>query len=396
MAGRFLLVYLALFVPFAIVTPYLQKLLFLRGFHEDQIGLIQGCLEAMAVLAPPLWGYLSDYSGRPRLVLALCMFGAIPAFQLFGLVHGLTAALGTAALFGLFYRPLVPLTDGITFRYLSTHGGDYGKIRVGGSLAFVGCLLLLEPLGIGSSRDGRMILVAVAVAGLFHLASLALIPAAVNAAPSSLPHGKAPPHQSTLAACRELCRPQFLCFTLCAFLGRFALMSYYGFFTLYLAKEHGIEKAGLIWLLGPLSEIPVIYYSRRIMDHIGVRNLFALGLLGITVRLASFCLAPSLWVVVPLQLLHSLTFGAYHCSSVTYVSRIVPVRLLSTAQTLFSAVTIGLGSMIGGAVGGMVARHFGFRALYGSFGVVAAVAFVLLLLTVPASDQGRAAAPTPT
>ena len=390
MAWRFLLVYLALYVPFAVVTPYLQKLLFLRGFREDQIGLIQGCFEAMAVVAPPLWGYLSDRSGRPRMVLALCMCGAIPAFQVFGLVHGLTAALGTAALFGLFYRPLIPLTDGITFRYLHTHGGDYGKIRIGGSLAFIGCLLLLEPLGIGSSRDGSMILAAVAVAGQFHLASLALIPAAATA-PAGVPQAGAAPRPSVRAACRELCRPRFLYFTLCAFLGRLALMSYYGFFTLYLAKEHGVAKAGLIWLLGPLSEIPVIYFSRRIMDRIGVRNLFALGLLGIAVRLAGFGLAPSLWVVIPLQFLHSLTFGAYHCSSVTYVSRIVPARLQSTAQSLFSAVTIGLGSMIGGAVGGVVARHFGFRTLYGSFGVLAAAAFVLLLLTVPAADDGRTA-----
>lgn len=392
MAWRFLLVYLALYVPFAVVTPYLQKLLFLRGFREDQIGLIQGCFEVMAVVAPPLWGYLSDHSGRPRLILALCMCGAIPAFQLFGLVHGLTAALGTAALFGLFYRPLIPLTDGITFRYLNTHGGDYGKIRIGGSLAFIGCLLLLEPLGIGSSRDGVMILAAVAVTGLFHLASIALIPAAAPVPAGGHADGPAA-RPSVLVACRELCRPAFLCFTFCAFLGRLALMSYYGFFTLYLAKEHGVEKAGLIWLLGPLSEIPVIFFSRRIMDRIGVRNLFALGLLGIAVRLAGFGLAPSLWVVIPLQFLHSLTFGAYHCSSVTYVSRIVPARLQSTAQTLFSAVTIGLGSMIGGALGGMVARHLGFRALYGSFGVLAAVSFVLLLLTVPASDAGRTPAP---
>jgi PPP family 3-phenylpropionic acid transporter len=192
-------------------------------------------------------------------------------------------------------------------------------------------------------------------------------------------------HQSFVAACRDLCRPAFLCFTFCAFLGRFAMMSYYGFFTLYLATVHGVEKAGLIWLLGPLSEIPVIFFSRRIMARTGVRNLFALGLLGAALRLVGFALAPSLWVLVPLQFLHSLTFGAYHCSTVTYVSRAVPPRLQSTAQTLFAAVTQGLGSMLGGAVGGLLARHFGFRALYGTFGGLAAASLLLLLLTVPAS-----------
>jgi PPP family 3-phenylpropionic acid transporter len=356
----------------------------LRGYREDEIGLIQGSFEVMAVLAPPLWGYLSDHSGRPRLVLALCMAGAIPAFQLFGVVRGLAAALGAAVLFGLFYRPLIPLTDGITFRFINTHGGDYGRIRIGGSLAFIGCLLLLEPLGIGSSRGGGMILAAVAVTGAFHLASIALIPAPA-VGPGERRHDAATHRQSALAACRELCQPAFLCFTACAFLGRLALMSYYGFFTLYLAREHGVAKAGLIWLLGPLSEIPVIYFSRRIMNRIGVRNLFAFGLLGIAIRLIGFGLAPSLWVVVPLQFLHSLTFGAYHCSTVTYVSRAVPVRLQSTAQTLFSAVTFGLGSMLGGALGGVLARHFGFRLLYGGFGGLAAVSLLALLLTVPST-----------
>jgi MFS family permease len=62
----------------------------------------------------------------------------------------------------------------------------------------------------------------------------------------------------------------------------------------------------------------------------------------------------------------------------------VPIRLQSTAQTLFSAVTFGLGSMLGGAVGGLLARHFGFRALYAGFAALAAVSLGLLLLTVPA------------
>ena len=99
---RLLLVYVALFVPFAVTTPYLQKLLALRGFREDEIGLIQGCFEFMAVVAPPLWGYLSDRTHHPRLVLALCICGAVPVFMLFGQVQGLGAAIGAALLLGLF------------------------------------------------------------------------------------------------------------------------------------------------------------------------------------------------------------------------------------------------------------------------------------------------------
>ncbi|MBN2449882.1 MAG: MFS transporter [Lentisphaeria bacterium] len=378
------MVYIALFVPFAVTTPYLQKLLSLRGFREDEMGFVLGCIELMAVVAPPLWGMLSDRSGRPRAVLAGCVVGMVPAFLLFGAVRSLPMAVGVAVLFGVLYRPLIPLTDGITFRFLNTHGGDYGKIRIGGSLAFIGTLLLLEPFGLGSRGNGAMILAALAGAGCLQLVSVLVLLPHPDEAPHTHRTRQSVPHSPAAEpALRELLRPAFLWFMACAFLGRFAMMGYYSFFTLYLAEMHGVQKAGLVWLLGPLSEIPVIYLSGRIMNRIGVRNLFALGILGAAVRLLGFSLAPSLAVVIPLQFLHSLTFGAYHCSSVTYVSRIVPQRLQSTAQTLFAAVTVGGGGILGGTAAGLLAHHLGFRAMYGCLGGVAALTLGVLLATVP-------------
>lgn len=385
-AWRFVLLYIGLYLPFAVATPYLQKLLALRGFPEDHIGLVLGCCELMAVLAPPLWGILSDRSGRPRLVLCAAVCGMVPAFQLFGVVRSLPAALGVALLFGFLFRPLIPLTDGLTFRFIHQRGGDYGRIRIGGSLAFTGMLLLLEQLGIGASPGGRMILVAMAVAGTVQLTTFLLAPG-LGHGETAAPAAPAPSQGTEAHGLHGLLRPAFLWFTLCAFLGRLAMMGYYGFFTLYLFRVHGVEKAGLIWLVGAMSEIPIIYYSRPIMQRIGVRNLFALGVLGVAVRLGGFSVAPGLWLVVPLQVLHALTFGAFHCSTVTYVSRVVPSRLQSTAQTVFAAVVTGGGGILGGALGGILARQYGFRVMYAAFGGLAAGALVLLLITVPTLAQ---------
>lgn len=380
---RFTLAYAALFLPFSVATPYLQVLLRCRGYGRDQIGLIVGCFEAMAVLAPPLWGYVADRLHRPKCVLAISIVGAAPAFLLFGAVSGVIAGLAVAVLFGLFYRPLIPLTDGLTFRYINTHGGDYGSVRVGGSVGFICWIVMLEVLGMAKSTSGGMILIAMAVASVLQLASLALLP------PDP---GKPESHETAkgthTAGLKLFTQRTFVIFTLCALLGRIAMMAYYGFFSLYLKEVHGFSKAGYIWFLGPLSEIPVIFFSRRIMDRIGVRNLFALGLLGCTVRLAGFGLAPSIWFVLPLQFLHSLTFGAYHTASVTYVSQLVPKTMQSTAQTIFAAITIGAGGLLGGAIGGAIAEHAGYTCLYLSFAGVALLALVLLLVFVPALGHG--------
>ena len=381
---RFTLAYAALFLPFSVATPYLQVLLGCRGYSKDQIGLILGCLEALAVLAPPLWGYVSDRLHRPKFVLAISIVGAIPSFLLFGLATGVITGLAVAVLFGLFYRPLIPLTDGLTFRYINTHGGDYGSVRIGGSIGFICWIITLEALGMAKSTNGGMILVAMAVASVLQLASLALLPS-----DPGKPERREERTANTAEGLKLFTQPTFVVFTLCALLGRIAMMAYYGFFSLYLRDVHGFEQAGFIWFLGPLSEIPVIFFSRRIMDRIGVRNLFALGLLGCTVRLAAFGLAPSIWFVVPLQFLHSLTFGAYHTASVTYVSRLVPKTMQSTAQTIFAAITIGAGGLLGGAIGGAVAEHAGYTCLYLSFACVALVALVLLLAFVPALGHGQ-------
>jgi PPP family 3-phenylpropionic acid transporter len=381
---RFFLSYLVLFLPFAVATPYLQLLLRMRGFERDEIGFIQGLFELMAVAAPPVWGILSDRTGRPRLALALAVMGMVPAFLLFGTVRSLVPAVFVALLFGFFYRPLIPLTDGITLRFIKQHGGDYGKVRIGGSIAFMVAVITLERVGIAQSRSGGIILVAMAVAGLMQFFCISLIPGNHDRGGN----GRAEPEHTHLdrAGMRVFLRREFLCFTGAAFLGRVAMMSYYGFFSLYLKEVHGFENAGYIWILGPLSEIPVIYASGRIMDRIGVRNLFALGLFGCALRLFGFSVASAIWMILPLQLLHALTFGAFHCSSVTYVSRIVPQRMQSTAQAVFAAVTVGGGGIIGGSVGGLVARHAGYSVLYGAFGGVALLALLLLLFTVPAVE----------
>ncbi len=377
-ALRIALCYAALFTTFAVATPYLQVLLAAQGFDRDAIGLIQGALEMMAIAAPPLWGYLSDRLGRPRLVIAAAIVGSVCSFWLFGAARGLAAGLGVALLFGLFYRPLIPLTDGYVFRLIHLRGGDYGKVRWTGSVSFIAVILTLVWLGVDGPRSRSLILGGMTAAGAVYLLAVARLPAdgSADAAGPTLPA----PSRADL---RALMSRGFLLFTLCAFLGRLAMTSYYHFFSLFLTQGLRLRNPTWLWTLGPLSEIPVLYFSGAIMRRIGVRNLFALGLLGAAVRLTCFSFVTELWQIVPLQFLHALTFGAYHAASVTFISRLAPPHMKATAQSAFAALSGGLGGLCGGALGGFVAQRWGFAALYRSFGLIAFAAVVLLLLFTP-------------
>ena len=63
---------------------------------------------------------------------------------------------------------------------------------------------------------------------------------------------------------------------------------------------------------------------------------------------------PPLAVLLPLQALHGLTYGATHLGAVHVMSRIVPPEQAGTAQALYASVTagiaMGLATLLAGAL----------------------------------------------
>jgi len=376
--GRFALNYFALFSVFAVVTPYFQKLLYLRGFNEEQIGFITAMLETVGIFAPPLWGWLSDHSRHRRRLLAATILGAAAMFMTFGWVGAFPLAVASAVVFGFFYRPIIPLNDGLFLRYLAEHGGDYGRPRIAGSVAFIIVIFTMEAVGVAGAHGREVILGAMALCAMFHVAAIGALPLTRREIAERAGERRHQRHFDW----RLFLSVQFVSFTLVAFLARVGISGYYGFFTLFLQKELGYKTAGYLWILGPVSEIPVIFFSSAIIRRIGVRNMFALGVAGAAVRLTGYAFVPSFWWIVPLQLLHSLTFGAFHTASIHYVHRIAPPDMKQSAVSVFNAVALGVSAIVGNAAGGMLILRQGYRFMYGCYGLVALVALAGLFLFV--------------
>ena len=381
---RFFAIYVSLFAPYAIITPYFQQLLKHLNYNDVQIGAIQGALELMAVAAPILWGVLADKLSAPRGVLAFTVILSLPMFFLFRFVNGGAAGVVVALLFGLFYKPNIPLTDGMTFRYIRTKGGDYGKIRIGGTVGYISFIAVFDAIcWLTGGVTVNKLIVEFSVAVALQLASLLLVPRFIEAPAVSNGAAEKKTESDRSNFLKLFLRPTFLVFMLAAFLGRFSMMSYYSFFSRYLDDVYGVKEVGWIWALGSLCEMPLVFCSKRIIDKIGLKSFFALGLLGCVLRLAGFSVESNIWVVLCLQPLHCLTFGAYHCATVTYVSRMFPAKLQGGAQGIFSAITVGLGGLVGSAVGGVVLDAFNYTVLYTAFSGVAFLGLVICLLFVP-------------
>ena len=52
-------------------------------------------------------------------------------------------------------------------------------------------------------------------------------------------------------------------------------------------------------------------------------------------------ISTEVWILTIAQALHAFTFGAAHLGGMTFISRVAPKELLTTAQTLYSALAMG-------------------------------------------------------
>ncbi|MFX8316398.1 MFS transporter, partial [Acinetobacter baumannii] len=71
-------------------------------------------------------------------------------------------------------------------------------------------------------------------------------------------------------------------------------------------------------------------------------RLLVLGALGATIRWTALAFRPPLWLLFPLQLLHTLSFTATFVASLELADRLAPRAAASAAQSLNAALSFGL------------------------------------------------------
>ena len=81
-------------------------------------------------------------------------------------------------------------------------------------------------------------------------------------------------------------------------------------------------------------------------------------------RIATKMSGMGLFLLVPLQMAHALTFAASHIGAIHYLTRTVPEHQMGTAQALYSAVTGGLATGVVMLSIGPLYANFGGRAYW--------------------------------
>lgn len=361
--------YFCFYAASAGLIPFLVLYYRTAGLTGAQIGLLTGVSPFITWLSAPLWGSVADATNHHRALLSAGILGAIVAMIALSQASTLLWMLPIIVLYAFFSAPIMPLVDNSVMAQLGERNELYGRQRVWGAIGWglAGAVagVLVQRYGLFFSFITYVVFMAI---GLLVSLRLKVAPGTIGQ-----PFWKG---MKTLLANRALVI--FLVTVLFASMGSAMV---HNFLFLYLEDLGASESLmGLSLTVATLSEMPVFFFSAWFLRKLGARGLLLLAMGAYVVRLLAYTVMPSVWYVLPINLLHGLTFSGLWVAGVSYANRAAPKGLGATAQGLFSGTTMGLGAASGALLGGALYDSLGPATMYRAAAVWVAIGFVFFLL----------------
>lgn len=379
---RAALAYVAFFAAIGAGFPYLPVYYTSLGLGLGEIGLLTALSSAVQLLGAPAWGALADRFPRSRLSLPAATLVAAGGASLIGLADGMgpTVVLGAGALaFGI--AGISPVLDSRTLEILGPDRIRYGQLRAWGSLSFVVVSMLV---GVLIDRSGIHALFGVYIPAYIITTLVTL----------TIPRTGVRHSAGAFRGAAGLLRSrEMLIFLGASFLVFTALNGVTWFYSIALVSlGGGGSEVGLVWAVGALIEVPIMFFYPQLAGRFGVRRLLIAGSLFFALRALLSAIATEPWHLIAISPLEGIGYGLFFVGGVDYVARRAPHGLAATAQGLYSA-TNGLSAILGSAAGGAIAAATSIQGLFAVCGVLALVGTVAIALVIrptPARPPGDA------
>lgn len=360
--------YLFYFALLGSTAPFLALYFDHLGFSSARIGELVAIPMLMRCVAPNLWGWLGDYTGRR---LAIVRFGAVCTLACFSLIlvdKSYAWLAMVMALHAFFWHAVLPQFEVITLAHLQGQTARYSQIRLWGSVGFILTVVGLGRLFEWFSLD-------------LYPQALLLIMAGIVVSSGWVPNAQPPVSTQRPAGegfLRQLFSPGVLAFYACVALMQLSHGPYYTFLTLHLERlgySRGI--IGMLWAVGVIAEVLMFLAMSRILQRFSVRHVLIVSFALASLRwllLGHF--ADHLGVLIVAQLLHAATFGSFHAAAIHFLQRSFGPRQQGQGQALYAALS-GTGGAVGALYSGYSWNALGAEWTFAIASVAALIAAVL-------------------
>lgn len=352
----YFLYYAALSSFFPFIVLFYQQL----NFNGTQIGLLTGIPPLITLFAAPFWTSTADATRRHRLIMSLGIGVAVASVLVLQSLTTFVVVFVVIILYNIFFSPVASLADSATMAMLGDDRSMYGRIRLGGTIGWG----VFAPIA-GLLVDNYGLKIAFWCFSIIMFINLFVSQKVVH---DTTQHASSDNNQGIRFF---LTSRRWILFLFSAFIGGLGALSVSAFLFPYMAEMGSSESVmGVASMIATVTELPIFFLGNRLVKRFGSQGLFVLALVMTGIRSLFFAWVSSPIAVLLVQGIGGTIFPAMWLAGVAYADEHAPTGLKSTAQGVFGAVTFGVGSAVGGFIGGLLLEKMGGRGMFLVFGLI--------------------------
>ena len=357
-----------------------------QGLNSGEIGLIGSVPVFIMLVLNLVVGRVADKASdwRQVIVIGAALGGIIPIGLFF--VHGFLGILLLWTLAAIPIAAIGPVADAAALRMTKRNGTDFGFIRAWGTVGYMAVIVITGQI-VTSFGGGVFLPFFVGLAILRGITAF------------QLPNFRAPKEERTLAQkfgairMREVMKAWFL-LPLVGWSMIFATHLILNTFQALLWKQQGLSDIviAILIALGAASEAAMMFVFKRFVGRFPARAIILTSAIVSVLRFTAMAFAPDVAILVPLQLLHSVTFAMGYMGCVHFIANWTSEDIAAEAQSFFQVLQQGM-AVVALTAFGWIAGPLGVHAYFASaaFAAVGAVLiFISMKLMAPKAQGARA------
>ena len=308
-----------------------------KGLTGQQSVVILIITPIMMFAVQPLYGMMADKLGYKKTLLIASL---ISSLSYLGYLYngGFAWLITITIIMSLFYNTIQPVLDSMALQ-IAKHDSkfSYGSLRFFGAAGWAFTTIIT-----GQVID------AIDITAIFIVSSITMFLAFLFSFFLKEEKQEAAAENAYSNIWGVIKNPSLLFLLLCVFLVSVGATTIWNFYSAYM-KENGATDSLVGYGLSfqGLCELPLFYFSARIILRLGLKTTLIVTVLATTVRMLLYSITKNPYAALPIELLHGFSWSLFWVVCVEYINKLVDERWLATGQSLLYAAYFGIGAIAG-------------------------------------------------
>ncbi|MGM9971445.1 MAG: MFS transporter [Anaeroplasmataceae bacterium] len=351
---------------------FFQVYLAYRGLTESKIGIVASILPIAAIIVNPIWNSICKNVNINKLIITITTVVEGIIIIIIGNLSTFETIMVATIMLAIVYSPFYSLLDSFCGSFTNTYGGDYGIIRMYGSLAYVFATSLA---GILIGILGYKIVFIIA-GSIFILCSLLI----KNIKPITL-NIKDDDNSKKRNFKAVFTNKKFYLYLIFYLLTVSISLVGDTFLSVFFKTERGCSEAqyGFIYSGIVLTEVVIMILIAKIGKKIPFSFLLILAGICYSIRQFAIALDLPLYAVILLVMVRGFAWGSILSINIRILVKIVGINNLTTAVVII-AVSESAFKAIGNTILGNAIENIGYYKSYGILGIINLSVTILALI----------------